>query len=44
VLIQHQPRNQSPTSTIVWSTSERVFAVVSIQHVAEAMAMATSVR
>lgn len=44
VLIQHQPRNQSPTSSIVWSTPERVFALVSIQHVSEAMAMATSVR
>ena len=44
VLIQHQPRNQSPTSTIVWSTPERVFALVSIQHVAEVTAMATSVR
>ncbi len=44
VMIQHQPRNQSPTTTIVWSTSERVFALVSIQHVAEAMAMASSVR
>jgi hypothetical protein len=44
VLIQHQPRNQSPTSTIVWSTPERVFALVSIQHVAEVVAMATSVR
>jgi hypothetical protein len=44
VLIQHQPRNQSPTSTIVWSTAERVFALVSIQHVADVMAMATSVR
>ncbi len=44
VLIQHQPRNQSPTSTIVWSTPERVLALVSIQHVAEAVAMATSVR
>ena len=44
VLIQHQPRNQSPTSTIVWSTPERVFALVSIQHVGEAMAMASSVR
>jgi hypothetical protein len=44
VLIQHQPRNQSPTSTIVWSTPERVFALVSIQHVADVMAMATSVR
>jgi hypothetical protein len=44
VLIQHQPRNQSPTSTIVWSTPERVFALVSIQGVAEVMAMANSVR
>jgi hypothetical protein len=44
VLIQHQPRNQSPTSTIVWSTPDRVFALVSIQHVAEATAMALSVR
>ena len=44
VLIQHQPRNQAPTSTIVWSTPERVFALVSIQHVSEALAMATSVR
>ena len=44
VLIQHQPRNQSPTSTIVWSTPERVLAMVSIQHVAEVMAMAISVR
>jgi hypothetical protein len=44
VLIQNQPRNQAPTTTIVWSTPERVFALVSIQHVAEAMAMATSVR
>lgn len=44
VLIQHQPRDQSPTSTIVWSTPERVFALVSIQGVADAMAMATSVR
>jgi hypothetical protein len=44
VLIHHQPRDQSPTSTIVWSTPERVFALVSIQHVAEVTAMATSVR
>jgi hypothetical protein len=44
VLIQHHPRNQSPTATIVWSTPEQVFALVSIQHVSEAMAMATSVR
>ena len=44
VMIQHQPRNQSPTTTIVWSTPERVYALVSIQNIAEVMAMATSVR
>jgi hypothetical protein len=44
VLIEHQPANQSPTATIVWSTPERVFALVSIQGVAEAVAMASSVR
>jgi hypothetical protein len=44
VLIQHQPRNQSPTTTIVWSTPQRVFALVSIQNVADVMAMASSVR
>ena len=44
VLIQHQPKDQSPTTTIVWSTPERVFALVSIQHVAEVTAMASSVR
>ncbi len=44
VLIQHQPRNQSPTTTVVWSTPERVFALVSIQNVTEVMAMASSVR
>jgi hypothetical protein len=44
VLVQHQPRGQSPTTTIVWSTSDRVFALVSLQGVADALAMATSVR
>ena len=44
VLIQHQPRDQSPTTTIVWSTPERVFALVSIQQASEALAMASSVR
>jgi hypothetical protein len=44
VLIQNQPGNQSPTTTIVWSTPDRVFALVSIQGVADAMAMAISVR
>ena len=44
VLIQHHPQDQSPHTTIVWSTPERVFAMVSIQHVAEVTAMASSVR
>jgi hypothetical protein len=44
VHIQHQPRNQSPTHTVVWSTSDRVFALVSIQNVDQVMAMANSVR
>ena len=44
VLIEHQPRDQSPTSTIVWSTSDRVFALVSIQGLSQVFAMANSVR
>ena len=44
VLIEHQPKDQSPTSTIVWSTSDRVFALVSIQGQQDALAMASSVR
>jgi len=44
VLIQHQPPDQSPTTTIVWSTADRVFALVSIEHVSAVTAMATSVR
>jgi hypothetical protein len=44
VLIQSQPRDQSPTTTIVWSTPDRVFALVSIEHVSAVTAMATSVR
>lgn len=44
VLIQHQPQNESPTRTIVWSTSDRVFAMVSIQNLDQVLAMANSVR
>lgn len=44
VLIQHQPPDQSPTTTIVWSTTDRVFALVSIEHVSAVTAMAASVR
>ena len=44
VAVQHQPRDQSPTTTIVWSTPERVFALVTLQNVQQALTMATSVR
>jgi hypothetical protein len=44
VLIQHQSPNQSPTSTIVWSTSDRVFVLASIQELQQVLAMASSVR
>jgi hypothetical protein len=44
VYIQHQPPNQSPTHMIVWSTPERVFALMSIQGFQQAFAMADSVR
>lgn len=42
VLIHHQPRDASPTSTIVWSTPDRVFALVSIQGLDQVLAMANS--
>ena len=44
VLIHHQPRDQSPTHTIVWSTPDRVFALVSILAAEQALQMANSVR
>jgi hypothetical protein len=44
VLIQHQPRDESPTTTVVWSTEDRVFALVSIEHVSAVTTMAASVR
>lgn len=43
VAIDHQPPNQSPTHTIMWSTPERVFVLVSIQGYEQALAMANSV-
>jgi hypothetical protein len=43
VLIQHQPRNQAPTSMVAWSTAERVFALVSIDAVETVLAMANSI-
>ncbi len=42
--IDHQPPNQSPTHTIIWSTPERVFVLVTIQGYEQALAMANSVR
>jgi hypothetical protein len=44
VVIDHQPPNSSPTHTIIWSTPERVFVLVSILGYEQALAMATSVR
>ena len=44
VLIHHQPPNQSPTSMIVWSTPDRVFAMVSIHGLDQVLAMANSLR
>jgi hypothetical protein len=44
VIVEHQPRDQSPTQTIIWSTADRVFALVSIQGTQDALQMADSVR
>jgi hypothetical protein len=44
VLVEHQPRDQSPTQTIIWSTADRVFALVSIQGTQDALQIASSVR
>lgn len=44
VMIQHQPRNGSLTHTVVWSTPERVFVLLSTQTWDKVLAMANSVR
>jgi hypothetical protein len=44
VLVHSLPRDESPTTTIVWSTADRVFALVSIEHVSSVTQMAASVR
>jgi hypothetical protein len=44
VHIEHQPPNESPTHIVLWSTGERVFALVSIDHVEYVLAMAHSIR
>jgi hypothetical protein len=43
VAISHQPRDQSPTTTIIWSTADRVFALVSILGTEDALQIANSV-
>jgi len=44
ILMQHQPPDQSPTSVVLWSTPERVFALVSIDGLDQVLNMADSVR
>jgi hypothetical protein len=44
VVIDHQPRDQSPTHTVVWSTPDRVLALVTIANYDQAVLMANSVR
>jgi hypothetical protein len=44
IVVQHQPTHQSPTSVVLWSTTDRVFALVSIQELEQVLAMADSVR
>ena len=42
--IDHQPRDQSPTHMLIWSTPERVFVLVTIQGYEQALEMAKSIR
>ncbi|MPZ17457.1 MAG: hypothetical protein GEV06_06050 [Luteitalea sp.] len=44
VAIEHRPPNHSPTNLVLWSSEGRVFALVSIQGMSQALAMANSVR
>ena len=44
VVIQHQPRNGSLTHMVLWSTPDRVFALLSTEHWEQVLAMADSVR
>jgi hypothetical protein len=44
ILLQHQPPNQSPTIVVLWSTTDRVFALASIAQQEQVLAMAESVR
>jgi hypothetical protein len=44
IVLQHQPPDQSLTSVVLWSTTDRVFALVSIASLEQVLAMAESVR
>jgi hypothetical protein len=44
VHVEHQPPDQSLTHVVLWSTGDRVFAMVSIDHIEHVMAMANSIR
>jgi hypothetical protein len=44
MLLQHQPPGQAPTSVVLWSTTDRVFALASIARLEDVLAMAESVR
>lgn len=44
IVLQHQPPDQSPTSVVLWSTPDRVFALVSIAGLEDVLGMAESVR
>jgi hypothetical protein len=44
VHIEHRPPGESHTHAVLWSTGDRVFALVSIAHVEDVMAMANTIR
>ena len=44
IVLQHEPPNESPTSVVLWSTPDRVFALVSIAGPEQVLAIAESVR
>lgn len=44
ILMQHQPPTQSPTHVVLWSTADRVFALISIDGLEAVLGMADSVK
>jgi hypothetical protein len=44
IVLQHEPAGQAPTSVVLWSTPDRVFALASIAGLEQVLAMAESVR